>query len=301
MSNPPLHRALLASAVWFLTFQQAPAISADELAKALGSGQAIKLIDLRPRLRFEIGSIPGAMNIPAAVILEKQLPPLTQVVLFDDGLGGTDVAGIVASLNRRPGWKAEALEGGFAAWRALQNAPDTAPAGLHPEDVQQISYQDLAQLTETVVLLDMRQPAAPANPKASPGKAAPPTGNASAGVNPLRAFCGKKGNRSYCTDLTELRRSHPTVPKQRAKNNPIPSGKAAGLTPLIVLVDAVNADNREAYRRLRGEGYTRVVILMGGEEAIQLEGRRGKGRVAGAVGQGSLPTPPSPQAPAAKP
>jgi hypothetical protein len=44
-----------------------------------------------------------------------------------------------------------------------------------------------------------------------------------------------------------------------------------------------------------------VVVLMGGEEAIQLEGRRGKGRVSGVVGQGSLSTPPSPQAPAAKP
>lgn len=292
MTKPPLLRSLLASAVWILTFQQAPAISADELAKALDRGQAVKLIDLRPKLRFETGSIPGAMNIPAAVILEKQLPPLTQVVLFDDGLGGTVVADIVAALNARPGWKTEALEGGFAAWRALQNAPDTAPLGLHPEDVQHISYQDLAHLTEAVVLLDTRPPPPKASPKAEPGKAA-------AAADPLRTFVGKKNSRSYCADLADLRKRHQSVSKQRG--NTRPSGPQAGLTPLIVLVDAGNTDTRETCRRLRAEGYTRVVVLMGGEEAIQLEGRRGKGRVSGVVGQGSLSTPPSPQAPAAKP
>ena len=296
MTTRHLLRALMASAVWILTFQYAPAISADELAKALDRGQAIKLIDLRPKLRFETGSIPGAMNIPASVILEKQLPPLTQVVLFDDGLGGSGVADIVAALNARPGWKTEALEGGFAAWRALQNAPDTAPLGLHPEDVQQISYQDLAHLTEAVVLLDTRPPVAKVSPKAG---AAP--GNTAVPADPVRAFCGKKNNRSYCAELADLRKRHQTVSRQRVNNSTRPSGQQAGLTPLIVLVDAANTDTRETCRRLRAEGYTRVVVLMGGEEAIQLEGRRGKGRVSGVVGQGSLSTPPSPQAPAAKP
>ncbi|MEI7956357.1 MAG: rhodanese-like domain-containing protein, partial [Verrucomicrobiota bacterium] len=145
MYNSSFQRVLLVTA-YILTCQSAPAITADALVRALGRSEPIKLIDLRPQLRFQAGSIPGAMNIPASVILEKQLPPLAHAVLFDDGLGTIDVSAIAATLNQRPGWKADVLVGGYAAWHALQNAPDTAAAGLHLERTQQIGYANLNQL-----------------------------------------------------------------------------------------------------------------------------------------------------------
>ena len=293
MSNSPFQRMLLITAACILTSQPAPAITADALAKALGRGEPIKLLDLRPQLRFEAGSIPGAMNIPASVILEKQLPPLAHAVLFDDGLGTIDVWAIAATLNQRPGWKADVLTGGYAAWHALQNAPDTAASGLHLERTQQIGYDNLNQLTEPVVLLDMR----PAPTKV----AASVQTTAASASDPLRDFCGKKGNRSYCANLPELRKRHQPPHQQTTSGANLPTVKSAAPSPLIVLVHAVNADTLETCRRLRAEGYTRVVVLTGGDEAIQLEGRRGKGRVAGVVGQGDLSTPPVHQIPAAQP
>jgi len=289
----PFQRMLLVTLTYILTFQSAPAITADALAKALGRGEPIKLLDLRPRLRFEAGSIPGAMNIPASVILEKQLPPLARAVLFDDGLGTIDVSAIAATLNQRPGWKVDVLTGGYAAWHALQAAPDTAAAGLHSEQIQQIGYDQLNQLVEPVVLLDMR----PAPLQA----AATVQANAVPVADPLRDFCGKKSNRSYCENLPELRQRHQPPHQQTTRGRTPLTVKSATPSPLIVLVHAVNADTHETCRRLRAEGYTRVVVLTGGDEAIQLEGRRGKGRVAGVVGQGDLSNPPTPQLPAAQP
>jgi hypothetical protein len=64
---------------------------------------------------------------------------------------------------------------------------------------------------------------------------------------------------------------------------------------LVVLVGAVDADQRETARRLRAEGYGRVLILAGGDESILLEGRRGKGRISGPVIEGKMPESENPQ------
>ena len=227
MSHSSIQRVLLATTAFLLTLQAAPAITADALAKALGRGEPIKLLDLRPRLRFEAGSIPGAMNIPASVILEKHLPPLSRAVLFDDGLGTTDLSTIAATLNQRQGWKVEVLSGGFAAWRALQNAPDTAASGLHPDQTQQISYDNLNQLTEPVVLLDMR-PAPATGGVTAKAAAAPGTTTA---ADPLRNFCGQKTNRSYCATLPELRQHHQAPAQASIRSTTQATGKSVGPTP----------------------------------------------------------------------
>ena len=44
-------------------------ITAAELDRLRKEGRPIKLIDLRLPHRFQTGTIPGAMNIPAAVLL----------------------------------------------------------------------------------------------------------------------------------------------------------------------------------------------------------------------------------------
>ena len=160
------------------------------------------------------------MNIPASVILEKQLPPLAHAVLFDDGLGTIDVWAIAATLNQRPGWKADVLTGGYAAWHALQNAPDTAASGLHLERTQQIGYDNLNQLTEPVVLLDMR----PAPTKV----AASVQTTAASASDPLRDFCGKRATaviaqtcRNCASAISRPTNSRPLVPIcQRSNQSP---------------------------------------------------------------------------------
>jgi rhodanese-related sulfurtransferase len=294
LSFPTTMAAALASAVLAI---QASAITAGDLAARLAAGEVIHLIDLRPSARFEGGTIPGAMSMPAAIILEKRLPPLSPAVVFDDGLGRVDVAGIVAALNQRSGWKAEALEGGFAAWQALAETAVTSPAGLREEDVQHITYDKLAGLTEPFVMVDVR----PEDP-ATRGK---PGARAALGRKPARAteadpvagFCARAANRVYRHSLEDLRANHAPPAQARAQkrgSNP-PRPAAAATPPLVVLVGAVDADQRETARRLRAEGYGRVLILAGGDESILLEGRRGKGRISGPVIEGKMPESEQPQ------
>ena len=300
MIHPLLQGSLWTAILWTCSTALAPGITPEELAQNLAQGQFVNLIDVRPKTRFETGSIPGAMSIPASIILEKKLPPLAPVVLFDDGLGGIDVAAIATALNQRPGWRADVLVGGFSAWRVLKNAPDTSPAGLRPEDVQHITYEDLNKLNEAVVLVDMR----PVDPAAtnSKTKAAPGMRPGSAKApDPVTDFCTKRPNRAYLPSLTDFRsRFHATAQSQGKTAKSI-TAKPVGPAPLIVLIDAANADNRETCRRLRAEGYGRVLILAGGDESIRLEGRHGIGRVAGVVGQGQVGQEPAPQPPSAKP
>jgi rhodanese-related sulfurtransferase len=212
------------------------------------------------------------------------------VVLFDDGLGRIDVAALAAALNQRPGWKAEVLEGGFSAWSALPGAAQTSPAGLHKEDLQQITYDDLAALKENVVLVDLR----PIDPAATGAKAKAATGKRSAAAgapDPVTGFCGEAANRSYLHSLGEFRQRFKPAPRPQAETGRRAAATAAPPPPLIVLVDAVGADHRETVRRLRAEGYSRILVLAGGDEAILLQGRRGKGRISGAIGEGTLSEP----------
>lgn len=277
------------------------AISPADLSRKLAAGEKVFLIDVRPSARFATGSIPGAMSIPAAIVLAKKLPPLSPAVLFDDGLGRIDVAALAATLNQRPGWKAEVLEGGFSAWSALPGASQTSPTGLHQEPLQQITYDDLAALKENVVLVDLR-PVDPA-PTSTTAKAAPGKRSASASApDPVAEFCGKAANRSYLGNLGDFRRHFKPASRQQAKpGRPAPvKTTAAAAPPLVVLVDAVGADHRETVRRLRAEGYSRILVLAGGDETILLQGRRGKGRISGALGEGILADP-TPQPQPAKP
>jgi hypothetical protein len=118
--------------------------------------------------------------------------------------------------------------------------------------------------------------------------------------DPVTAFCGKAQNRSYIRDLDGFRKRF--KPANRPTNKGLKAGPdiAAATPPLVVLINAVNADTRETVRRLRSEGYTRLLILAGGDESILLEGRRGKGRISGTLGQGTLADP-SPEPKPAQP
>lgn len=268
----------------------ARAITAADLSAKLAAGRVIHLIDLRPSARFETGTIPGAMSVPATIIREKKLPPLSPVVLFDDGLGKIDVAAIVSELNQRPGWRAEVLDGGFAAWQALANAPRTSANGLRGEDIQHITYQSLTSMKDPVVVVDVREvdPATTARTTTKAVLGKKPAQSAT--PDPVSAYCAKAGNRIYRRSLDDLRRTHEPPAKTRSMPEPRP-GKAApdNTPPLVVLVGAVGDNLRETARRLRSEGYTRVLILAGGDESILLEGKSGKGRMSGPIIEGKVP------------
>jgi len=143
----------------------------------------------------------------------------------------------------------------------------------------------------------LTRPLEPISAKAAPGKR-PAAANA---ADPVTEFCSKAANRSYLRSLGDFRqRFKPASRPQSKSERSAPTKASATDPPLVVLVDAVGADNRETVRRLRAEGYSRILILAGGDEAILLQGRRGKGRVSGTIGEGTLADP-SPQPKPAKP
>jgi rhodanese-related sulfurtransferase len=253
----------------------------DELRK---EGRDIKLIDLRLPHRFKRGTIPGAMNIPAAVLLEKQLPPLGEVVLFDDGLGEVDAEALAEGLNKRKGFAADVLAGGYAAWREF-STESTEAGGLRDPDVQMVTYQKLARMQDRVLMVDLRGKKKPVVPPhrdqaAGPNKGAP-AATAAEPVDALAELC-KADNREYFGDLaslrTKYRRRHSADPKAAAATRQGPA-----VTPLIVLVDDDHKTAYGQYRRLRAEGYRRVVILAGGELALQVKGQSGLGRISGGI------------------
>jgi rhodanese-related sulfurtransferase len=276
------------------------AVTAEQLSQWQASGVKFRLIDVRPQHRYERGTIPGAMNIPASVLLEKKLPPLGKVVIFCDGFGEVDAAALAGGLNTRGGFNADFLEGGFSAWKQLSGAPTTAKSGLRPEDSQYVTYDQITAMKEAVVMLDLRKPqlAEPAADQVSgtaTSKVAKPTETKE---DDLKSFCSPSG-REYCVDINELRRRFHGTPgraqMQSAKSLASPVNRQIGSTPLIVLVDAGDGSAEKELRRLKVEGFERVVVLAGGEKTIQLQGRRGKGRMVGAVNSGIADPPAKPK------
>ncbi|HWQ92247.1 MAG TPA: rhodanese-like domain-containing protein, partial [Clostridia bacterium] len=118
------------------------AATPQEVRKAIEAGESLTLIDVRPAAVFMTGHLPNAINVPASLVSQKQLPPLGRVVVYDEGLGRDMVRTAVAALNQKPGIQAEILEGGLAAWEQAQS-PTTASAGMQAEKLPFISYDHL--------------------------------------------------------------------------------------------------------------------------------------------------------------
>src|SRR2546422_8651053 len=132
----------MVSVAWWASGLGVAAITPAELQQKLGEDAKITVIDVRSTVVFQKGHIPGAINVPATLIPEKNLPPLGKVVVCDEGLGQTSATGAVAELNRKKGISAEVLEGGFAGWEALQGAT-TRETGLQREELNLITYDQL--------------------------------------------------------------------------------------------------------------------------------------------------------------
>lgn len=255
MNSFSLSRWFLSVAVLGVTVTVS-AISPAEVQKQLAAGQRLTLVDIRSQVAFQAGHIPNAINIPAALVAQKQLPPLGKVVVYDDGLGSDSAAVAAAALNAKPGIEATPLDGGFAAWESSQTAASTRAAGLGPEELPLITYAQLKRAeTNDVVLVDLRTAPTPATAAAPKSTAAP-------------------------VPLSDLAAEFPRARIVKSAAAPAAAKLADGATtpPLLVLIDSGDGTAQATARTLKANGVKRFVILVGGEEMIARQGQPGLNR-----------------------
>jgi rhodanese-related sulfurtransferase len=237
------------------------AVSPADLQQKLSAGEKLTLVDVRPTAVFIQGHIPNAINLPAAVVPHKQLPPLGRVVVYDEGLGPDTASVAAAALNQKPGITAESLDGGFAAWETAQS-PTTKPRGIAPEEFPQITYARLKRVPgENLVLVDLREtPHAVASAKALSGTATP-------ALTDLQA------------EFPAARITRSALETAGAKTASLAGVSAARSAPLLVLIDSGNGAAQQMARTLKANGVKRFVILAGGEETLANKGRIGRSRI----------------------
>lgn len=232
------------------------ALSPAEVQKQLVAGQRLTLVDVRSQAAFQAGHIPNAINIPASLVAQKQLPPLGKVVVYDDGLGSDSAAVAAAALNAKPGIEATPLDGGFAAWESSQAAASTRAAGLGPEELPLITYAQLKRAeTNDVVLVDLRVPPTTATAAATKAAAA-------------------------SVPLSDLAAEFPRARIVKSATSPAAAKFAEGSVtpPLLVLIDNGDGSSQAAARALKANGVKRFAILVGGEEMIARKGQPGLNR-----------------------
>lgn len=94
------------------------AVSREELSQRLREG-SVTLLDVRPRDEFELGHLPGALNIPSSELQRRlaDLPPDQEVVAYCRGAYCVLSFEAVATL-RRLGYRVRRLEDGYPEWKA---------------------------------------------------------------------------------------------------------------------------------------------------------------------------------------
>src|SRR5882724_12830200 len=117
---------------WLAFAPAAGGVTVSELQHELAAGGKLTVIDVRTTPLYNQGHIPGAINVPASLCAQKNLPPLGKVVVCDAGLGRDSADQAAAALAAKPGITVEILEGGFAAWESAQAVTTKAP-GMKPE------------------------------------------------------------------------------------------------------------------------------------------------------------------------
>jgi rhodanese-related sulfurtransferase len=255
------HSRILAAAVALTLAPHAGAqITAAQLREKLAGQPPPMLVDVRPLAAFQTATIPGAINIPARVLLDKKLALGGECILFSDGLHEATPARLVEDLRKAGVTGADYLEGGFAAWMEMREAPSTGRTGAVNFVGEAITYEDLLKTDEKVSIIDLR-PAAARTPAV--GRPCP-----------VAKICAERrfGYRGSLPDF------HANEKRRREASNP-------GTGDLVVLVDDGTGISADVQKELLAEGYRRVVVLLGGAETIALEGRRGRSRVGGVIGE----------------
>jgi len=235
----------------------ATAVSPVEAQRMIDAGEKITFIDVRSNAAFKEGHVPGAINIPAALAPQKQLPPLGAVIVYDEGLGRETAAEAADVLSKKPGITARVLEGGFAGWESSR-ATTTKGGGLKPEATPFITYSELEKVQgDDVVLVDLRK-------------------------EPKQVRQGDDPNAAPPEPLTDLRKEFAKVRGITRSPFDVPQSRQAGATantkPLLILIDNGDGAAQATARQLKANGVTRFAILAGGETAIARKGRPGLSR-----------------------
>lgn len=230
----------------------AHAITAERLAGQVDAGEHLTIIDIRSPRAYTADHIPGAINIPAATLMVKRLPPIGRVVICGDGVDSKTTIDALAAIDGRDGIRAEKLDGGMPAWTAMGRTT-TRARGVGAVDVKEIT---LARLRDTVtadggvVIIDVRSGAS----------------DSDGTTRSLHRITQTEGVRRI--DLRRpARRSawKDRVVKAALRHRVEWAGK------LLVLIDDGDGRGEVIARRLRAAGATRVVTLVGGERALAAE------------------------------
>jgi len=243
--------------VWLVGLADLRAATVADLQQDLAAAVKITIVDVRSPALFARSHIPSAINIPASLCPQQNLPPIGQVIVYDAGLAGDLAHPAAAALSAKPGIHAEILQGGYAAWQSSR-AQTTLGHGLQPEIINYISYADVkAAKPSDVVLVDLRKP--------------PP---------PTRQFV-KVGADVLTGPPTDLAAEFPGVRVTKSAFAAAPSEQAvaSGSGPLLVLIDSVDGSAEAVARQLKAAGNLHYAIVVGGELSVARHGRTGSQRV----------------------
>ena len=228
-------------------------ITPESFKEMMDQGDKVTIIDVRETGIYSQGHIPGAINIPSSIIAMKRLPSIGDVIVYGDGIRTDLTLAAVDELNTRTGIQAEMLEGGFAAWEAL-NLSTTHKAGLGRMRVQYLTYRNLkkaAAHNSDIVLVDLRS----------------------------KTFSDKTSADVYIdsTIASPKDRKRGAAGKQWDIASSILKGKKGSHHRYhYVIIDNGDGEGQEVASRLFAAGIKRVAILTGGEQILRREGQPGQ-------------------------
>ena len=222
---------------------QSMALTVETLQQRVNAKERLTIIDIRLPEKYAAAHIPNAINIPLAAIETKRLPPIGNVVVYDDGISDIEVNQAVALLNQKRGINAEALDGGFLQWETKQSSSYEKNGLLQGRNVY-IDYPLLADWVEKgqeFIIVDLM------NQEANLPQA-------------LRAY--------HHLDITNLSTSATIIAE-------INQELANVQTQLLLLVDDNNLLAEKVAKQLYAAEITRVRVLAGGRLALEQEGKSG--------------------------
>lgn len=253
-------------------------ITAEGLKEALDRGEKLTFIDVRNNKDYSLGHIPGAINIPARLLPLKQLPPLDRVVIYGDDQEADLTLEALEAINKKPGIKADMLEGGIGRWEAL-NLPTTREAGMEKEHIPYIVYHRLlgiARNNPDLVLVDLRKS------RSVKEAAAGNSGDREQSRETAPEAGGRLDLSTRFPGVRILDLSSEIAPDQKGD-----SARLFSRSPELalakrdhgdfyVLIDNGDGSAENVARSLRAAGVKRIAILPGGEETLLRKGQPGK-------------------------